>query len=181
MLRSTIVFRRCNCVSGTGCSSLGPLRNKSIYLSIYLNKVAESCICKWIYRFEISWNSLQERLVISKLSDGFITNLHALNSTALHPPFWFIFIPQNSYPSYFVNHLTDIPRLLDARRRHLMSVARTSVSGDIPNTAHNLEYADALYNSSYEFMQKRHNDDGSCLGDEALKLFCQALYGPDVQ
>ena len=33
MLRSTIVFRRYGCVSGAGCSSLGPLRNKSIYLS----------------------------------------------------------------------------------------------------------------------------------------------------
>ena len=33
----SIVFRRYTCVSGTGCSSLGPLRNKSIYLSPFLS------------------------------------------------------------------------------------------------------------------------------------------------
>jgi len=34
-----IVFRRYSCVSGTGCSSLGLLRNISIYLSIYLEVI----------------------------------------------------------------------------------------------------------------------------------------------
>ena len=38
MLRSTIVFRRHSCVSETDCSSLGPLQNTSIHLSIYLSR-----------------------------------------------------------------------------------------------------------------------------------------------
>ncbi|KIJ94915.1 hypothetical protein K443DRAFT_109651 [Laccaria amethystina LaAM-08-1] len=73
-----------------------------------------------------------------------------------------------------------------------MSVAQTPISGDtlpIPaqgvpgagTVAHSLEYADELYGSTYEVMEKHYNEEGSYLGQGALNLFCQALYGHPFQ
>jgi hypothetical protein len=68
-----------------------------------------------------------------------------------------------------------------------MSIAQTPISGYTPpilaqgapiaaNITHSLEYADKLYGSTYEFMQRRYADEGSCIGPDALNLFCQVLY-----
>lgn len=87
-----------------------------------------------------------------------------------------------------MNHLTDTPVPLEDRCCHLMSVAQTPISGDIPlilvqgppraaTPAHSLEYADELYGATSEVMVRHHDQEGSYLGQGALNLFCQALYG----
>jgi len=73
-----------------------------------------------------------------------------------------------------------------------MSIAQTPISGNTPpilaqgapvaaDIARSLEYADELYGSTYDFMQRRYAAKGSCIGPDALNLFCQALYGQPFQ
>ena len=73
-----------------------------------------------------------------------------------------------------------------------MSVAQTPISGDTPpisargspraaTVAQSLEYADELYGSTYEVMERHYNEEESFLGQGALNLFCQALYGHPFQ
>ena len=73
-----------------------------------------------------------------------------------------------------------------------MSVPRTPISGDTPpipaqggpgaaTIAQSLEYADELYGSTYEVMERHYNEQESYLGQGALNLFCQTLYGHPFQ
>ena len=73
-----------------------------------------------------------------------------------------------------------------------MSVSQTPISGDTPpipaqgalrrtTIAQSLEYADELYGSTYEVMERHYNEQESYLGQGALNLFCQTLYGHAFQ
>ena len=73
-----------------------------------------------------------------------------------------------------------------------MSVPRTPISGDTPPTpaqvgpgaatiTQSLEYADELYGSTYEVMERHYDEGESYLGQGALNLFCQTLYGHPFQ
>lgn len=69
-----------------------------------------------------------------------------------------------------------------------MSVPRTPISRDTPpipaqgapgeaTIARSLKYADELYGSNFEVMERHYNEEGSYLGQGALNLFCQTLCG----
>jgi hypothetical protein len=126
------------------------------------------------------------RNLVRTFTNSFAADLYASQFYSGASLCWFIVIPLD----LFTVHGHTLP--LDASRPHLMSVAQTPISGDtlpIPaqgvpgagTVAHSLEYADELYGSTYEVMEKHYNEEGSYLGQGALNLFCQALYGHPFQ